>query len=55
MSGAWGDAGRQPVGMRVAVATQRQPEPRMKIILWIILAIFLIGLLVVIGFGKLIF
>ena len=32
-----------------------QPEPRMKIILWIILAIFLIGLLVVIGTGKLIF
>lgn len=41
-------------GMRVADYAV-QPEPPMKIILWIILAIFLIGLLVVIGTGKLIF
>ncbi len=30
-------------------------EPAMKVLLWIIVIIFLIGLLVVIGTGKLIF
>ncbi len=43
---------RVPGLLPSAVATL---ETRMKILLWIILIIFLIGLFVVIGTGKLIF
>jgi hypothetical protein len=53
-------AGGAPLGGHVACSRQRfttlrERRLRMKIIGWIVLVIFLIGLAVVLGLGKLIF